>query len=654
MTLTKQTACFVSLLIFGCASSETSQDEAVDFEGVEKLSESELRELIAPDLARYRERPRPAPLLDAVFRLKLAYGLAGYPDAAIEFEEGPERVLFRVKEGAYLELGRVRLVGNRQLKDRDLESAGPGALPGQSIPFSARLLARMRADIVAIYRAKGFIEADVKLPVLSRKDERVDVLFEIEEGRPFLIEKVEGGEGIVDDLLNTPFASGSEGVVEARVTDAYRERGHPFVSARATSVVDRDTARARIRVEVQPGPQAKFGELDVPSEPRTREAWIRRRADIPQGEPFKASTLADAERRLLRTGLFSTARLEPQEEALVDEQVRIRAKLEEREPGEVALRLGYGTIDGERIGVDLSYDNLFGSAELARLGGTLGRFGRRAEGEFALRYFLGTDMRPGVNAFYELRDYPSFRALSYGGEASLSYDFGQGLHASGGLLRSIIRTKDVEEGVPPGDLLDFEYTALFLAAGWDGRDVPHLPRRGTFLGGRVEWSDRPLESELRFLNVNGRAALYQPVILKDLIFAVSAQGGQIRPLDPTEEIPIALRYFAGGFTTVRGFEFASIGPRVDGETTGGQLFLSTQMELRFPLWADLHGAVFHDRGGVWFETDDLDWNDTRWSVGLGVRYYTQAGALVLDVGWNPDKEEDESAVQVHLSIGFPF
>jgi hypothetical protein len=27
---------------------------------------------------------------------------------------------------------------------------------------------------------------------------------------------------------------------------------------------------------------------------------------------------------------------------------------------------------------------------------------------------------------------------------------------------------------------------------------------------------------------------------------------------------------------------------------------------------------------------------------------------VLDVGWNPDKEEDESAVQVHLSIGFPF
>jgi outer membrane protein insertion porin family len=57
---------------------------------------------------------------------------------------------------------------------------------------------------------------------------------------------------------------------------------------------------------------------------------------------------------------------------------------------------------------------------------------------------------------------------------------------------------------------------------------------------------------------------------------------------------------------------------------------------------------------VWFDARDFELDDTRWSVGLGLRYYTPAGALVLDVGWNADKEEGESAVEAHVSIGFPF
>ncbi|HEX7900385.1 MAG TPA: BamA/TamA family outer membrane protein [Planctomycetota bacterium] len=646
-------------VLAGCASTEPEAKAAGDprfvFEGANAISESRLRDLVASDLARYLEDKRPAPLQDAVFRMVNAYGLAGYADAAVDVEEAPDKVYFRIREGGAYLLGRVHFRGNVHLKDRELEGVEPGALPGSSLPFSERLLARIRADLLAIYRAKGFIDAVVKPPLLNRQEdgERVHVTFQIEEGLPYVIEAIEGASEAAADLIGTPFASGSEGVVEARVTDLLREKGRPFARAQATATLDRLKGRARIKVEVQPGPTALLGELDVESKLRTRESFIRARAGLPTGEPFSASKLAEAEKRLLSTGLFSTARLDPDEGGFENGQVPVVARLEEREPGEVAVKLGYGTLDGERIGLDLSYDNVFGGAELVRVGGTLGRFGRRADGEFALRYFLGTDLRPGVNAFYELRDYPSFEAASYGGEASLSYDFGHGLHASLGLLRSIIRTTDVEEGVPPGDLLDFEYTALFAAAGWDGRDVPHLPTRGTFLGGRVEWSDRPLESELRFVNFNGRAAAYVPLPW-DLVGALSLQGGRIRPLDTTDEIPIALRYFAGGLTTVRGFEFASIGPEVDDDPTGGQLFLALQAELRFPIWGGLHGAVFHDRGGVWFEYDDFDVDDIRWSVGTGIRYYTPAGALVLDVGWNPDREEGEHAVEAHISVGFPF
>jgi outer membrane translocation and assembly module TamA len=79
-----------------------------------------------------------------------------------------------------------------------------------------------------------------------------------------------------------------------------------------------------------------------------------------------------------------------------------------------------------------------------------------------------------------------------------------------------------------------------------------------------------------------------------------------------------------------------------------------QVELRFPIWGELHGAAFTDRGGVWLDPDDADIDDTRWSVGTGLRYYTPAGALSADLAWNVDNEEDEEDLVFHFSIGFPF
>ncbi len=651
----------VLLPLAACASpapeDRAKRDERFVFKGAIALSEGELRDVAAPDFARYLQEPRPAPLEDAVFRIVAAYALAGYADAGVEVEEAPERVVFRIREGRRHLLGRVRFSGNRELRDRELEGVEPGTLPGRELPFSERLVARMRADLLAIYRAKGFVDASLRSRTEREPGDppRMNVVFEIAEGRAYTIVGIEGvpeeARGSVADLVGTPFTPGSEGLVEARVIDTLREGGRPFATARAEAAIDPATGRVDIRVQADPGPPARLGKIEPRGELRTRTSFIRARAGLTPGAEFRGSALAEAERRLLSTGLFQSARLEAG--PVEDGRVPVIAFLEERPPGEVALRAGYGTLDGERIGVDLSYDNAFGSAELIRLGGTIGRFGRRVDGEFALRYLFGSDFRPGVNGFYEVRDYPSFRASSTGGEASLSYDFGHGLHASTGLLHSVVRTDDVEPGVPPGDLLNFDYSALFLSAGWDGRDVPHLPTRGLFLGTRVEWSDRPLESELRFLNANARAAFYLP-LPGDLVAAVGGQAGRIVPLEDTVEIPIALRYFAGGLTTVRGFEFASIGPQVDGEATGGEVSLSLQAELRFPIWEGFHGAVFSDRGGVWFDHREIDLDEARWSVGAGLRYHTPAGAFVVDVGWNPSREEGEEPVEVHLSIGFPF
>jgi len=335
------------------------------------------------------------------------------------------------------------------------------------------------------------------------------------------------------------------------------------------------------------------------------------------------------------------------------EEVPILVLVEENKPGEVSVRTGTGSLDGWRFGADVSYMNLFGMGGIVRLGGVVSRIASRGDFEIAQPWFLGTDFRPGLSIYYEQQELPSFDVASNGFAPSLVYPFSDRHTVTGGWRMAEIRTSNVDPGVPPGDLLDFTYQALFLSTSLDFRDSTLLPTRGLRLTGTLEWAPASFATDIEFLKGVARTDFYAGLPW-DLVLAVSMQGGMIRPLASTDEIPISMRFFAGGANSVRGFKYGTIGDSVNGEPTGGELFLGMQAEIRFPIWGEFHGAAFTDRGGVWLDPNDADIDDTRWSVGTGLRYYTPAGALSADLAWNIAREEGEEPFVFHFSIGFPF
>src|SRR5262249_41767164 len=213
---------------------------------------------------------------------------------------------------------------------------------------------------------------------------------------------------------------------------------------------------------------------------------------------------------------------------------------------------------------------------------------------------------------------------------------------------------NVDPTVPPGDLLDFNYTAFIFTPTLDLRDNPVVPTRGILLMAEVSYSPSYLLSDVEFWKAAGRFSYYFP-FPEGIVFATSFQGGVIAPIGKTDQIPIALREFAGGTSSVRGYKFESIGPKgANGEPTGGEVSLSFQSEIRFPIYGNFQGALFSDQGGVWFDRTRVHLPDMRYSVGAGLRFLTPAGALVADFGWNPHPRKGEYPVEFHLSVGFPF
>ena len=106
--------------------------------------------------------------------------------------------------------------------------------------------------------------------------------------------------------------------------------------------------------------------------------------------------------------------------------------------------------------------------------------------------------------------------------------------------------------------------------------------------------------------------------------------------------------------------------------------MEANVEFRFPLMGDLHGALFVDAGNIWLLKNDpnrpggaLKWkgllNEVALGTGFGLRYDLQFIILRADLGIaihtpypNPDKphyyniSSFKDGLGFHLAIGYPF
>jgi len=150
-------------------------------------------------------------------------------------------------------------------------------------------------------------------------------------------------------------------------------------------------------------------------------------------------------------------------------------------------------------------------------------------------------------------------------------------------------------------------------------------------------------------------------------------------------VPYSDLFSIGGANSIRAFAVRSIGPGayhpahsnysyID-ET--GDLKLEANVEYRFPLVANLYGALFLDAGNVWLmeKNDDLPggsinaktfWKELALGTGGGLRYDMDFLVIRFDVGVGIHAPYDTGkssyynmrnfwkSLGYHLAIGYPF
>jgi outer membrane protein assembly factor BamA len=86
---------------------------------------------------------------------------------------------------------------------------------------------------------------------------------------------------------------------------------------------------------------------------------------------------------------------------------------------------------------------------------------------------------------------------------------------------------------------------------------------------------------------------------------------------------------------------------------GGNLMVNPRLELRFPVFAPIDGALFTDFGNLWTDPNYIFQRQLtmRADVGAGVRVQTPVGPLVFDYGINVTRRPYEDFGAFHFAIG---
>jgi len=615
---------------------------------------------------------------------------------------------------------RLRFTGLNAVSAEQLESVlATGA--SSRLPWGERRYFRreqFEADmkrIVAFYHDRGYPDARVtSFDVdLSRDQTSVALTVDISEGEPVVAERVElaGFEALTEEdraalERRLPLGPGQpmdRALIQASreaALDQLRELGYAYASVRVVEEPGSGARQRIIRLTAEPGPQARYGAVEIVGNSSVDDTVISRQLTFRPGDIFRQSRLVESQRRLYGLEVFRFANIQPvrEEEGQTIVEIPTRVTVTEGDHRRVNFSAGYGTEERARVEVDWRHVNFFGGARTA---GVLGRYSSLDRGvrlNFHEPYLFHPRYSFGLQGQGWYTREPLFSLNTVGGRLTVNRQFGAGRAAphrgtrAATTLAFTYANEWEEYAIENEALEDPELRDYLISLRLDPRcgigprcnigagrrsfvglegarnttDNILDAKRGYFASVRLEQSGAWLGGDFDYYEVTAEGRYY--LALGDLaVVAVLARAGSIDALRgvPAGEgaVPFYKRYFLGGATNLRGWGRFEVAPLSGaGLPLGGHTMLNFSTELRFPVWSQLGGVIFLDGGNVWSDPWSFRVNDMRYNVGPGLRYNTPIGPIRADIGYqlNPipelriKGEPQPRRFRFHFSIGQAF
>jgi outer membrane protein insertion porin family len=509
-----------------------------------------------------------------------------------------------------------------------------------------------------------------------KNDNKVDAVFFIEEGVQNRVDSVSftGAEKLnPEELLGSIETFEGGAFYQPRVQrdvenleNFYLNRGYRGTEVRSITGKTGENSY-NVTFEVMEGERVRIKNIIIAGNKTTRKNTILREVLLQPGDFARYDEIRATKRRLENLGIFTKVSIE--EISLDPASENLLINVREGKRNYVSLGVGLETkneprsfqawdsIIRPRGTVELVRGNIFGTGAHLSAVGQVSLKEKRGVISWEQPYLFGIPVDTYLNAWLERESRKSYgfdrRGLSFSAIKPIVRDENKLFMVTLRFARTSLFELKISESEVDRQFFPFSATSLSGSLIWDQRDDSFNPATGYFASAVLEWAYPLFHAESDYLKLFTKYQRFFQLMPKVTFSFTSRLGlGKGR-------MPIHERFFAGGSNSFRGTPFDELGPKdpVSQEPVGGKALFLVNFELSFPIISylrDLYGAVFYDKGNVFYKRSQFDLAELQDAVGFGLRYTTPLGPVRFELGWNFDAPSDIKQPLVIIAIGHVF
>ena len=642
--------------------------------------------------------------------IKRAYTEGGFEGVTVDAitedltEPGEKKIVFVINEGVKAKVASIDFVGNRVFSDRELRRQMKDVRKHNIINWIRKknlyIPSKLDEDLERVknyYQDHGYQDISFGDPQIKTAGKRVRVTIPVKEGEihTFGEVTVEGNtvftkEQIIGDWPLEKGETLQRKPIQTRADafgEAYRMRGYIYAYV-DPEYVDKGNNVVDVHIRVFEGDQFRLGRLEFQGNTTTKDKVLRREIFLEEGQIMDMETFKQSLYKLGQLGYFKITdnpdfKVNPEQKT-----VDILVKGVEEGKNDVQFGGGYSEGGGFFLQAQFATRNFLGEGENLGLSYQRGRRTNFFSISYSDPWFLDTPNSFGVSVYNrETILPPSFGYQQRGRGGTVAYGYRlhrfDSLSVMYGYDRSRYRydlaeNPDENGNVPIGTISDLHFitSTVVPAYRFDSRDNPFDTTRGTRMALALAYAGGPLGGTIdmfkptvaftRFMRLSRRSSV-----------SFNIEGGYIIPFRDDDCahsydelsrqvselcIPVSDRFLVGGESSVRGFDYGTLGPFENLPNNGGlrpaggykyhtynfEYIYRVNDPLRLVLWADAGRAYgYHE---------NFDFGKIRYSFGAEMRIFLPVFQFPLRFIYaiNPNEQPGDDFEGFQFTIGNTF
>ena len=589
---------------------------------------------------------------------------------------------FAIAEGEVAKIRQINFVGNQVFDDNELRDQFILTTPGwltwysKNDQYSKPKLQGDLENLRSFYLNQGYLEFTIDSTQVSITPDKKDIFLTVNvtEGRKFTVTDVKlAGDLIVPEEELRKLIKLKKGDIFSRekltestklISDRLGNEGYAFASINPVPEANRDKNEVAFTLYVDPGKRVYVRRISIFGNTNTRDEVIRREMRQMESGWYSTDKLTRSKQRVDKLGYFSDVQLETPGVQGTSDQVDVNVKVTERATGNLTFGVGYSSAEKVIFSGGISQSNIFGTGNALALQLSTGSINKVYSLSYTNPFYTDDGVSRGFDIYKRDVDASSLAIASYN-TSTLGTGVRFGVPVTEyDTVNYGLALEQTEIGIlqdTPQRYIDFvnefgeKSNTVLATVGWarDKRDSVIFTTKGSFQKFSAEVGVP--SGDLTFYRTNYQHQWYYP-LTKEYTLLLNGQIGYADGYDQ-KPLPFYKVFYLGGVNSLRGYETATIGPKdSNGDSLGGSHMMLANVEFLFPfpgLQKDrsVRLSWFVDAGMV---GEKYDFDEVRYSTGLGFSWYSPVGPLKLSFGKALNPEPDDRLQRIQFTLGTVF